>query len=221
MSFWSLKRKSSFFFLLLLSLSFSSCSADTKESLFSVRPVNVYEAGAWFLFSEEPGSSLEDEFLVINTSDQDLTFVLAAVDSTTTDTGDFALLGKDSEKNQFLNEWIDLEIDKITLSPGEVSTVSFELTVPESAEQREYSGGILVHLSPSENANFDSGEMIDFAYQIGMRVYLTVTDEPEEIFKEYRPYVPVSYSKYWLMIGAVLMLSVFSIIYILYFHTEE
>jgi hypothetical protein len=147
-----------------------------------VLPMNLTETTPeWLNYELAPGEQFEDELLLYNPNKTTpLSVTLGAVDSALTSTGDFTLREIEAPENIYFSEWITIDETQVTLEPGEWKIIPFTLTLPESIELGDYSGGIVSLIDMSQNEAIASEQSSGFAinYQVGLRVYLRVSDDP-------------------------------------------
>lgn len=125
---------------------------------FGGRPANPDPANprteSIFIYTIKGGENKEDQVLVSNNSDEEVTIALYAVDGVTTNTGAYTCR-QASEARVGVGEWLKLSEETLTLGPTESKKVDFTLTMPENADVGEHNGCIVF-----ENAN-DEGEVVN------------------------------------------------------------
>lgn len=125
---------------------------------FGGRPANPDSSNprteSIFIYNIKGGETKKDQVLVSNSSDEEVTIALYAVDGITTNTGAYTCRQK-SEARVGIGEWLKLSEETVQLKPAEHKLVDFTLTMPENADVGEHNGCIVF-----ENAN-DEGEDVN------------------------------------------------------------
>lgn len=140
-------------------------------------PENALSA-QWFVYDLAPGESVEDEILVRNTTNKEVTVKLYPADYIQSTDGGFAL-EQEVEPRDKVGAWITLKEEIITLPAMSEATVGFTLTVPNdpSLDVGEHMGGILIQeIDQSDNAMGG----LQLLVRTGVRVYVTLPGTIEE-----------------------------------------
>lgn len=116
----------------------------------------------------EPGETLEDEVVVTNFSEEELTFDLITSDGIVTEEGLFDLL-PDPAESEGSGTWIDID-EQVTVPAGDSATVPFTLTVPEDALPGDHPAGIAARVAADGNA-------LSLDAQVGARIHLRVAGD--------------------------------------------
>lgn len=101
-----------------------------------------------FIYTLEKGQSRTDKVLISNSTDQEQTIELLAVDGTVTNTGAYTCK-QNSEEKIGLGSGIELREDSVVLGAGEDKEVDFTVTMPQDADVGEHNA-CLVFQSPQE-----------------------------------------------------------------------
>ena len=131
---------------------------------------NVQYSDSWFIYTLDLGESKDDALLVSNTTEEEQTVKLYAVDSVASNQGNFALEAEDAARVG-IGSWIALSETLLTLQPGESREVPFTITIPQTADVGEHSGGIIIQKA---DKNQVEGTGASIVTRIGIRVYETV-----------------------------------------------
>src|SRR3989344_4925301 len=131
---------------------------------------NVQDSDSWFIYTLDLGESKDDALLVSNTTEEEQTVKLYAVDSVASNQGNFALEAEDAARVG-IGSWIALSETLLTLQPGESREVPFTITIPQTADVGEHSGGIIIQKA---DKNQVEGTGASIVTRIGIRVYETV-----------------------------------------------
>ncbi|MBT6068728.1 hypothetical protein HOG48_03160 [Candidatus Peregrinibacteria bacterium] len=78
--------------------------------------------------------------------------------------------------------WTEVEEDNVLLTAYENKVVDFSISIPEDAEYGDYSGGIMIESDANSlgSRRSEGGATVAVKARYGLRVYLRVTDIPEE-----------------------------------------
>ena len=134
-------------------------------------PENALSA-QWFIYNLAPGESVEDELLVRNTTNEEVTVKLYPADYVQSTDGGFALEQEVEPKDE-VGAWIKLSEELVTLPAMSEATVAFTLTVPNdpSLDVGEHMGGILIQ-EVDQSDNGMGG--LQLLVRTGVRVYVTL-----------------------------------------------
>lgn len=145
------------------------------------RPANPREDNARsssiFIYELEPGESYKDGVEVFNSTEQDRTIELAAVDSVLASDGAFSC-AQNAESKVDVGKWIELESESVTIAAGESEVVNFTVTVPKDASVGEHSGCVTIQDTQKQASPEQGGVVLTFRSAI--RVAVTI---PGEIVK--------------------------------------
>lgn len=185
-------------FLLIPLAAFAENPAEQFDR-FGIGPVYYNDRfPGWLIYELKPGDSFEDWVFVRNRSLKKMTLRIYVQDAANTSKGkDFQLYNENQtpENQQFLNHWITLEKNKVTLMPGKGEEIKFTIKIPPDAQKKEYAGAIFAHLDPGEpgeKTDVSKGQSlttISTGVRIGERIYLTVVNNPN-MPRRYKPFSP-------------------------------
>ena len=126
-----------------------------------------------FSYQVEPGQTISDEYLVVNTGTTAQQVTVYATDAFNNDDGNFDLLGA-AEAPTDAGSWVTFEggVGRLVLDllPEESRIVPFTVTVPADAAPGDHAGGIIA------SALSDSGQ-ISLDRRVGVRLYVRVKGE--------------------------------------------
>ena len=130
---------------------------------------------SWFIYSLGANEKKNDSVTVENSSDQEVSAKVYAVDATITKDGAFALLQQTEEKKD-MGSWIKLSVSQITLKAKEKKEIPFTVTVPKYVSIGDHAGGIVFENINAKTDN-QQGLNVNLVSRIGVRVYDTVPGE--------------------------------------------
>ncbi len=142
----------------------------------------IQYSDSWFIYNLDLGESKEDSVLLTNHSDATETLKLYAVDSVATGDGNFSLKGEKDPRTG-IGAWIQLSQSSVTLAPGEERELPFVITIPESTDVGEHSGGIILEKTQAGTAAIGQNSA-SIITRVGIRVYETV---PGELIRKVEP----------------------------------
>lgn len=153
-------------------------SAEDPAQRWMVQPSGALggaDARNYFVYSLNPGQSVQDEVAIVNLSDQPLTLSVLGTDAYTDSTsGAFGLLPSADEPTD-TGAWVRLAADSVTIPEHSRAEVPFVLAVPSNATPGDHAGGIVTSLLTSgQDAN---GQNVLFDARIAVRIYLTVAGD--------------------------------------------
>ena len=157
---------------LLLSLPAAPAHAADNGS-WSVYPVSSKVAARpYFYLSADPGTTLDDKFVVANKTGKPLTFRLYAADAyNTARDGGFAVRTL-KEKQRGVGAWAKPAKSRVTVPAHGKVTVPFTLRVPEGAEPGDHPGALV---ALDERIDQGDGSLaLGVQRAVGARVYLRV-----------------------------------------------
>jgi hypothetical protein len=163
------------FLVLIVTPLFSlvSVKADFSPSPLNSNKINLNEKN-WFVYQAKAGETIRDTILLKNKVNQETIVNLESKDSKILEDGLFTILGPDEENKQ-VGKWVDLDVNKITLSANNSSQVSFEIKIPENTPDGEYSAGISAIESVSNKEKNNNQANIIKRY--GLRIYIAVGEK--------------------------------------------
>lgn len=167
-------------FLVICSVLIPATSAFAVSSGgFGGRPANPDPTNprteSIFIYTIEGGEAKEDQVLVSNNSDEEVTISLYAVDGVTTNTGSYTCRQK-SEARSDIGEWLKLSENTLTLKPTENKLVDFTLTMPENADVGEHNGCIVFENADDEGEEVNGGA-VRLRTRQAIRVVATIPGE--------------------------------------------
>jgi len=129
-----------------------------------------------FTFSIPAGSTLEDFFLVSNSSDMDQKITLEFLDAQSTEENSFDILHSQDQAGG----WIFLENDEFILEGGMTKELPLTFDIPADTEPGEYLAAIFAANSAIDSAR--GAGAIQTTSKVGIRAYITVTEgEPQDL----------------------------------------
>lgn len=143
---------------------------------WSVEPTPTSEGGRRFFdYAVDPGTQVQDSFLITNAGDTEAEFTIYATDAFNDPaTGNFSLLAQDTAPTD-LGAWITPANDTLTIGPGLQATVPFNLLIPSDATPGDHSAGIVASVLTEATQD---GSTVLLEQRVGVRMYLTVSGEP-------------------------------------------
>ena len=163
-----------YFLLLGLLLSLPAAPAHAADNgSWSVYPVSSKVAARpYFYLSADPGTTLDDKFVVANKTGKPLTFRLYAADAyNTARDGGFAVRTL-KEKQRGVGAWAKPAKSRVTVPAHGKVTVPFTLRVPEGAEPGDHPGALV---ALDERIDQGDGSLaLGVQRAVGARVYLRV-----------------------------------------------
>ena len=154
----------------------ASPAGAAANDVFSVEPYSPEDSAQrpWFVFSVQPGQTLQDIVTVQNFSTDPLSLVLYSSDGITIPGGGgFAPLREDETPTD-AGTWLTLPTDEITLDAEEGANIPFEIEVPIDAEPGDHAAVIVA--SDPEGAVGESDDPVNVSVRnrLGARVYIRV-----------------------------------------------
>jgi len=149
---------------------------DDGPITWSVEPMPTSEGGRRaFTYEVDPGTQIQDSFLITNAGDTAAEFIIYATDAfNDPDTGNFSLLAHEATATD-LGAWITPADEKLTIGPGLQATVPFNLLIPSDATPGDHSAGIVASVLTETEQD---GSTVLLEQRVGVRMYLTVSGEP-------------------------------------------
>jgi hypothetical protein len=159
--------------LAILILTFSLVgffSIDAKAQNIGVKPFNEKgEDRGVFRYITKPGEKIDDIALVVNSSDFDGKAIVLSKDSILDTSGSIAFLGNE-EENKLVGNWIEISQREVDVPAKKGLKVPFTVNVPADTKAGEYTAGIVV--TPSNSQNTKSGVAV--SSRSAITVYITV-----------------------------------------------
>lgn len=142
---------------------------------WSVQPANTVDGTrTQFEYSTDPGTQVRDFIVVSNLGETAAEFAIYATDATNdVDTGAFGLLPS-NEAPTDLGAWITMDVDSITLQPGQESTIPFNLLIPSDATPGDHVAGIVASITTTAESE---GTTVNLEQRVGARMYLRVAGD--------------------------------------------
>lgn len=144
---------------------------------WSVEPTPTSEGGRRaFTYSVDPGTQIQDSFLITNAGTTEAEFLIYATDAFNDPaTGAFNLLENADEPTD-LGAWITPASDTLTIGPGLQATVPFNLLIPSDAAPGDHAAGIVAAVLTE--ATNEQGAAVVLEQRVGARMYLEVSGDP-------------------------------------------
>ena len=142
---------------------------------WSVQPANTLNGTrTQFEYSTDPGTQVVDYVVVSNLGETPAQFAIYATDATNdVDTGAFGLLPS-NEPPTDLGAWITMDVESITIEPGQKSTIPFNLLIPSDATPGDHVAGIIASITSSTESE---GTTVNLEQRVGARMYLRVSGD--------------------------------------------
>ena len=142
---------------------------------WSVQPANTLNGTrTQFEYSTDPGTQVVDYIVVSNLGETPAQFAIYATDATNdVDTGAFGLLPS-NEPPTDLGAWITMDVESITIEPGQKSTIPFNLLIPSDATPGDHVAGIIASITSSTESE---GTTVNLEQRVGARMYLRVSGD--------------------------------------------
>lgn len=142
---------------------------------WSVQPANtVNGTRTQFEYSTDPGTQVVDYVVVANRGETAAEFSIYATDATNdVETGAFGLLPS-NEPPTDLGSWITMDVESVTLAPGQESTIPFNLLIPSDATPGDHVAGIIASITTTAD---NDGTTVNLEQRVGARVYLRVSGD--------------------------------------------
>ncbi|MBI2453653.1 hypothetical protein HYV58_00565 [Candidatus Peregrinibacteria bacterium] len=165
----------------------------TANAEFSIGPANPNsEQPSWLLYEAKPGASVTDEVVIRNFSKEAANFNVSVVDGNlVNESGNALTLESTGDSKDQVGKWVTLEKTSLVLEGDASENVKFTLDIPADAEKKKYAGAIIVENVPAPASGTEAPDKpktispsVIVSTQVGLRLYLTVTDTPREIPRE-------------------------------------
>lgn len=154
----------------------AAASAADGPVTWSVEPTPTTEGDREaFEYSVDPGTQVQDSFVITNAGDGPAEFIIYATDAyNDPDSGAFSLL----ESNQAptdVGAWITPANEKLTIPAGSEATVGFNLLIPSDATPGDHTAGIIAAVLTEVDQN---GSAVILEQRVGVKLFLTVSGAP-------------------------------------------
>lgn len=156
--------------LLVLGLATPAIAADSGGVAWTVKTVDS-ENGTGrgsFSYDLEPGASVSDAMVVVNTGTVALPLDVYAADAFTTAGGDVDLVA-DASASDDAGLWVSVATSQIVLEPGAQAEIPFTLTVPTGAQPGDHAAGLVTSL-----AGADASAILSVERRLGTRINVRV-----------------------------------------------
>ena len=148
---------------------------------FGIRPTHISTddptRGAYFTYTLEPGASIDDEAVVINSGQEPVNLKLYAADGVTAIGGSTAFAAADEERNG-VRSWLSTGVSDLEVAPGESVTVPFTLQVPPDARPGDHVAGWIVEGPPKTGGGQGVGAAV--IERVGVAVVIRVPGPTQE-----------------------------------------
>jgi len=124
-----------------------------------------------FIYELKPGQTYNDGVEVFNSTEQDRTIELTAVDSILASDGAFSC-AQNAESKVDVGKWITLKSNSVSVPAGKSKVVDFTVSVPKDADVGEHSGCVTVQDSKKQSSSESGGVVLTFRSAI--RVAVTI-----------------------------------------------
>lgn len=121
-----------------------------------------------FDYQLDPGTALDDAFLVRNDGSGVLDLAVYAADAFTTREGNIDLLAAGTTSLD-AGTWVTLDTDRVSLQAGESAVIPFTVTVPADAQPGDHTAGIVASLLSQ-----DPDAQVQVDRRLGSRMYIRV-----------------------------------------------
>ena len=168
----------------------SSTALAAAEVTLTVKNPDPYTGNqSWFVYTKNPGETIEDIATIKNFGDEAATVSIYPVDATTSESGSFILKFEHDDQNG-IGDWTTVSKSPIEIKPDERIDVPFTINVPKDISPGQYIGGIVIEYGPDaaqpqqSNACLASGNcgqgLVSVKTRIGSRIYLTIPGKAQE-----------------------------------------
>ena len=164
--------------LITLSTPVLAFSAESPETVtWGMVPANSDgepDGRVSFRIKANPGEVVNDQALVQNFSDQDLTFDIDASDGMINqDTGTFDIL-QTGEEAADAGTWFEVQ-DSIVVPAQETAVVPFTITIPNKVTPGDHPAGITAGLSQTTDAGESAA--VGFNARVGLRTHIRINGD--------------------------------------------
>ncbi|MBU1954052.1 DUF916 domain-containing protein [Patescibacteria group bacterium] len=134
-----------------------------------------------FYYEINPGNSLDDKFLLGNTSDKINTVHIYPTYGTSNEKGEITHSMEYDEKKE-LSQWIKIEETDFTLNPKEIKKVNMKIEIPENTPLGTYKGGFAIQKTGKPNE-----QGITAAFRKIIKIEINITNDPKEFVEKKTP----------------------------------
>lgn len=153
---------------LSLLIGINTTLAENSNGTFTVYPSYMHDGNnQWLILNAFPGDHIKDYVTIENLTAEKQTISLQANTANQTEKG--YIINEKTNESDF-SSWIIFEKNEYTLEPFQKIKAPMEITVPDSAQIKKYSGAIL----GSRSIKNENG--LNIVTRIGTRLYLNVTE---------------------------------------------
>ena len=162
--------------VMLIVLAPAGRAAAAENGSYGIRPANEAD---FFNLSVAPGSALDAEAIVTNSTDEPVTLLTYPVDATSQANG-FAMENQESPRTG-VGAWVQIESADVTVPANSEVRVPFRLSVPTGTRPGDYAGALIIQAPPEEGevSELEDGTAVrlDVVQRLGVRIYLDVAGE--------------------------------------------
>lgn len=156
---------------------------------FGIRPTKAIEGQeetfSYFSYRVTPGSSFQDEALVLNGGAEPVTLKIYAADGVTAQNGGTSFTQEgvlSTGYSKGVHSWISLSSTEVTLLSGEEKKIAFQVSIPADISPGQYVAGLLVEALPEEQevlsgADDEAQFLVNTVRRVGVAVVLEVPGE--------------------------------------------
>lgn len=164
-------------FVAVAALPLTAAPAHADDTIgISARPAGAdgnADGRTRFSYQVDPGQTVQDTFLVVNTGTVAQDFTVVGTDAFNDDEGEFALLAT-ADQPTGIGAWVTFENGsnriQFTLAPGERRVLPFTIALPAEATPGDHVGGLVASVvTPGEQVNLDR--------RVATRVYARVSGQ--------------------------------------------
>jgi hypothetical protein len=170
----------------------SSTALAAAQVTLTVKNPDPYTGNqSWFVYTKNPGETIEDIASIKNFGDESANVLIYPVDATTSDAGSF-ILKFEHENQNGIGEWTTVSKSPIAIKPNERIDIPFSIHIPKDISPGQYIGGIVLEYGPSAKspqqsdvcvASGNCGQgLVSVKTRIGSRIYLTIPGKAYETF---------------------------------------
>ena len=128
-----------------------------------------------FVFTLEPGQTIENGVRVINNTEEKKTLMVYAVDSVVSSGGAFACAQFNDQKKD-VGSWIKLAKNEVTLEPLTNEVVPFTISAPATVDVGEHNGCIVIQEKKATTTG-QRKQGINLTFRTGLRVAVLIPGE--------------------------------------------
>ncbi|MEO6892006.1 MAG: DUF916 domain-containing protein [Ktedonobacteraceae bacterium] len=153
------------------------------RALFSMRPITTADTdpttGTYFVITTRPGANEKHAVRVTNSGNAPGTVNLYPIDATTGQTSGVVYLSQNYERND-VGSWLKLNIQKLTLAPGQSKVIPFKLVIPSITRPGQHVGGIAAEDISQKSLLKSTTIQIDLARRVIIAVQVDLPGPPRE-----------------------------------------